>query len=95
MIQERLLAVVVGAKVTVSEAEVRRVYDQRFKKGGAQVHLVTLRMPFPAGATEAQKEEIKQKAETILNEVKRGESFEEAAGKFSLDAFGCGLCVPK
>ena len=84
MIQERLLVVVVGAKVSVSDAEVRRLYDQRFKKGGTQVHLVTLRMPFPPGATEAQKEEIKQKAETILNAVKRGESFAEAAGKLSL-----------
>jgi peptidyl-prolyl cis-trans isomerase SurA len=60
------------------------LYDLRFKKGGAQVHLITVRMPFPMGATQAQKEETKQKAETILNAVKRGESFAEAAGKFSL-----------
>ena len=84
MIQERLLVVVVGTKVSVSDAEVRRLYDQRFKKGGTQVHLATLRMPYPPGATQAQKEEIKQKAETILNAVKRGESFAEAAGKLSL-----------
>jgi peptidyl-prolyl cis-trans isomerase SurA len=84
MIQERLVAVVVGAKVSVNDAEVRRVYDQRFKKGGTQVHLVTLRMPFPPGATQAQKEETKEKAESILNAVKRGESFAAAAGKLSL-----------
>ena len=84
MIQERLLVVVVGAKVSVSDAEVRRLYDQRFKKGGTQVHLVTLRMPFPLGATQEQKEATKEKAETILNAVKRGESFAEAAGKQSL-----------
>jgi peptidyl-prolyl cis-trans isomerase SurA len=84
MIQERLLVVIGGAKVSVSEAEVRRLYDKQFKKGGTQVHLVTIRLPYPAGATEAQKEEVKQKAETILNAVKRGESFSEAAGKLSL-----------
>ena len=84
MTQERLLAMVVGTKVSISDAEVRRVYEQQFKKGGAQVHIVTLRMPFPPGATEAQKEEIKQKAEAIINAVKRGESLAEAAGKFSL-----------
>ena len=84
MTQERLLVVVVGTKVSVSDAEVRRLYDQQFKKGGTQVHIVTLRMPFPPGATEAQKEETKQKAETILNAVKRGESLAEAAGQFSL-----------
>ena len=82
--QERLLAIVVGAKVNVSDAEVRRLYDQRFKKGGAQVHLATLRMPYTMGATQEQKEATKAKAETIINAVKRGESFAEAAGKQSL-----------
>ena len=93
MIQERLLVMVVGAKVSVSDAEVRRLYDQRFKKGGTQVHLVTLRMPYPMGATQEQKEETKQKAETIMNAVKRGESFAEAAGETIPQAFGCGVCV--
>jgi len=84
MVQERLMVVVVGTKVSISDTEIRRVYDQRFKKGGSQVHLVTLRLPYPPGATQVQQEETKQKAETILNAVKRGESFEEAAGKQSL-----------
>lgn len=91
MTQERLLVVVVGTKVSVSDTEVRRLYDQRFKKGGIQVHIVTLRMPFPLGATEAQKEETKQKAETVLNAVKRGESLAEAAGKLSLKASDVGF----
>ena len=78
------MMVIGGAKVSVSDAEVRRLYEQRFKKGGTQVHLATIRMPYPAGATEAQKVEIKNKAETILTAVKRGESFAEAAGKLSL-----------
>ena len=84
MTQERLVAMVVGTKVSVSDAEVRRIYDQQAKTGGTQVHIVTLRMPFPPGATEAQKEEIKQKAETILSAVNRGESLADAAGKFAL-----------
>ena len=79
MTQERLLVMVVGGKVSVSDAEVRRLYDQRFKKGGTQLHLVTLRMPYPMGATQEQKEATKEKAETIINAVKRGESFTEAA----------------
>ncbi|HZK14760.1 MAG TPA: SurA N-terminal domain-containing protein [Desulfobaccales bacterium] len=91
MTQERLLVVVVGAKASVSDTEVRRLYDQQFKKGGTQVHIVTLRMPFPPGATEAQKDEIKQKAETILSAVKRGESLAGAAGKLSLKPSDVGL----
>jgi len=84
MTQERLLVVVAGTKASVSDAEVRRLYDQRFKKGGTQVHIITLRMPFPPGATQAQKDEIKQKAETIVGAIKRGESLAAAAGQFSL-----------
>jgi peptidyl-prolyl cis-trans isomerase SurA len=91
MTQERLLAVVAGTKASVSDTEVRRLYDQQFKKGGTQVHIVTLRMPFSPGATEAQKEEIKQKAETIVNAVKRGESLADAAGKFSLKTSDVGF----
>ena len=84
MTQERLMVMVAGTKITVSDAEVRRLYDQQAKTGGTQVHIVTLRMPFPPGATEAQKEETKQKAETILTAVKRGESLAGAAAQFSL-----------
>ncbi|MDO9531254.1 MAG: SurA N-terminal domain-containing protein [Deltaproteobacteria bacterium] len=84
MTQERLMVVMVGTKASVTDTEVRRLYDQQFKKGGTKVHIVTLRMPFPPGATEAQKDETKQKAEDILTAVKRGESLAGAAGKFSL-----------
>jgi peptidyl-prolyl cis-trans isomerase SurA len=94
MVQERLMVVIGGAKVSVSDAEVRRLYEQRFKKGGTQVHLATIRMPYPAGATEAQKVEIKNKAENILTAVKRGESFAEAAGKLSLKTSDVGF-VPQ
>ena len=84
LVQERMMVMVVGTKVSISDSEVRRLYDQQFKKGGTQVHIVTIRMPLPPGATPEQKEELKQKAETIINAVKRGESFSEAAGKLSL-----------
>ena len=94
MTQERLLVMVVGTKVSVSDTEVRRLYDQQAKTGGTLVHIVTLRMPFPPGATEAQKEETKQQAETILSAVKRGETLAEAAGKLSLKASDVGF-VPQ
>ena len=84
LLQERLMALVVRPKISVSDAEVRRLYDQRFKHSGTKVHLLALRLPFPPGATNEQKAEIKQKTEAILTAVKRGESLREAAGKFSL-----------
>jgi peptidyl-prolyl cis-trans isomerase SurA len=91
MVQERMTMAIAGAKVSVSEADVHRFYDQRFKKGGSQVHLATIRMPYPPGATQQQKDEVKQKAETILNAVTHGESFAEAAGKLSFKPSDAGF----
>ena len=91
LIQDRLLSMTVGSKIMISDAEVRKVYDERFKQGGTQLHLRSVRMPFPTGATDAQKEEIKGKAETLLKEVKQGGSFTEAARKLSLDVSDLGF----
>jgi peptidyl-prolyl cis-trans isomerase SurA len=91
MTQERLLVVVAGAKVSVNDAEVRRLYEQKFKQSGTQLHIVNLRMPYPVGATQAQKDEIKEQAETIVNAVRRGESFEGAAAKLSLKTSDVGF----
>jgi peptidyl-prolyl cis-trans isomerase SurA len=91
MTQERLLVVVAGAKISVNDAEVRRLYEQKFKQSGTQLHIVNLRMPYPVGATQAQKDEIKEQAETIVNAVRRGESFEGAAAKFSLKTSDVGF----
>jgi peptidyl-prolyl cis-trans isomerase SurA len=89
--QDRLLQVAVGSKIVVNEAEVRRFYNERFKTSGTQVHLLALRLPFPPGATDEQKAATKQTAETILNEVKRGGSFTEAARKLSLNPTDVGF----
>jgi peptidyl-prolyl cis-trans isomerase SurA len=91
MIRDRLLAVAVGTKISVSDADVQRFYDQHFKQGGAQVRLLTVSMPFPPGATDEQKEETKRKAESILQDVQRGISFAEAAGKLSLSPSDLGF----
>ena len=92
MIQDRLVTIAVGAKSMVSEADVRRVYEEHQQKGGsAQMHLRAIRILFPPGATDAQKEELKKKAETVLAEVKNGLSMQEAARKFSLEETDVGF----
>jgi peptidyl-prolyl cis-trans isomerase SurA len=91
MIQDRLLAMTVGAKVMISDAEVRRVYNKKFKTGGTQMHLITLNIPFPPGASDEQKAEVKQKAEAIMRDVQQGVPFAEAAGKFSLTPADAGF----
>ena len=91
IIQDRLVAAVVGTKIMVSEAEVRRVYDEHFKKGGVKLHILDIKLPFPPGATDEQKEEIKKKAEGVMQDVKRGVPFVEAASKFSLSPTDVGF----
>jgi peptidyl-prolyl cis-trans isomerase SurA len=91
MIQDRLLAVTMGSKVVVQEAEVRKVYDGMYKEGGVQLHIRSIKLPFPANATAAQKEEFKQKAETIIKEAQGGTAFAELAKKFSADLSDMGF----
>jgi peptidyl-prolyl cis-trans isomerase SurA len=83
--QDRLIQVEVGGKVTISDAEVRRFYeDHAPKMGGNQVHLRIISLPFPADATQTQKEELQKKAEVIVQELRQKGSFEEVTRKFNV-----------
>jgi peptidyl-prolyl cis-trans isomerase SurA len=83
-IQSRLMLAVVGSKVVVTDADIRRVYEGKYKESGVQVHLRVIKLPYPPGATEAQKVELKDKAETIMKEARQGVPFPEIAGKLSV-----------
>ena len=85
IMQDRLITIAVGTKTMISEAEVQRFYDEHYKEGGAQLHLRTMQLPFPAGANDAQKEETKKKAEAIMAEIKSGAPFPEVATKYSVE----------
>ena len=90
--QERLVSVVVGAKAAkVAEAEVRRYYEANFREGGAQAHLQVLHMPYPPGATESQKEEVRKKAETVLKEYRIGESLADIQRKHAVSGQDLGF----
>ena len=92
MIQERLVSIAVGTKSVVTEAEVRQIYEEHYKgSSGAQMHLRVVKIPFPPGATDAQKEELKKKAETVLAEIKNGVSLPDAAKKLSLEEADVGF----
>jgi peptidyl-prolyl cis-trans isomerase SurA len=88
IIQDRLVAIAVGGKVTpVSEAEMRRFYETEYPKEagrGQRVHLKIIELPFPSQATAAQKEEIRKKAEEIVQSAGKGGSLEATAAKYSL-----------
>jgi peptidyl-prolyl cis-trans isomerase SurA len=85
IIQDRLMLVAVGAKVTLTDEEIRRFYEQEYPKtGGNRVHLQIIPMLYPTGATQAQKDEVRQKAEIILKEYREGVSLEELRKRHSL-----------
>jgi parvulin-like peptidyl-prolyl isomerase len=83
-IQNRLMIAVVGSKVVVQDADIRKIYEGKFKESGVQMHLRVIRLPYPPGATEAQKVELKDKAETIMKEARQGVPFPEIASKLSV-----------
>jgi peptidyl-prolyl cis-trans isomerase SurA len=98
LIQERLASVVVGGKVTVNDAEVRRFYDEQTKGGGGereQVHLRMIVLDFPANPTPAQKEGIQKKTETIIKEIRQAgpKSFPEVARKHEVEVVDLGAMV--
>ncbi len=92
IIQERLVMATLGNKIVVRDADVRKFYEEEFKKGGEgeELHLVIVKLPYPSGSTEAQKAEIQQKAETVVKEAGQGATFLEIANKLSLDATDLG-----
>lgn len=85
MTHERLLAVVAGSKVVVTDEEVRRFYEQEYPKtGGKQIHMKMVNIPISPDATEAQRQEVKKKAELILREHRQGASLEALCRKHGL-----------
>lgn len=85
IIQDRLMMVAVGAKVTLTDEEMRRFYEQEYpKSSGSRLHLLIVALPYPAGATQAQKDEVRQKAEVILKEHRQGVSLEELRKRHAL-----------
>jgi peptidyl-prolyl cis-trans isomerase SurA len=85
IIQDRLMMVTVGAKVTLTDEEMRRFYEQQYPKtAGNRLHLQMIALPYPPGATQAQKDEVRQKAEIILKEHRQGVSLEELRKRHAL-----------
>lgn len=82
MTHDRLLSLVAGSKVVVTDEEVRRFYDQEYPKtGGKQLYLKMVNLPVPPGASETEKQELRKKAELLLQELWQGASLEEVSRK--------------
>ncbi len=85
MTQERLVGIVAAGKAVVTDKEVHDFYDKEYPKtAGGQIHLRVLNMPFPPGATDAQKQEIKNKAELMLQEYHKGVPWDQLRDKYNV-----------
>jgi peptidyl-prolyl cis-trans isomerase SurA len=95
ILQERLISVVMKDKAApVSDAEVRKVYDTQIKGGSSRMHLRSIKMPYPPDATEAQKDELRKKAESVMKEIQQGGDFQQVAKKYSVEATDVGFMAP-
>jgi peptidyl-prolyl cis-trans isomerase SurA len=85
MTQERLVAIVAAGKAVVTESQVKAFYDNEFPKTtGGQIHLKILNLLFPPGATDVQKEEVKKRAEAILQDHRKGVPWDQLREKYNV-----------
>ncbi len=81
----RLVAHEVRSKIVITDAEIKRYYDEHKELyGGRQrLHLRHILMTVPPGAGEAEKEAVLQQMEDIRARLVKGESFRDLARKYS------------
>jgi peptidyl-prolyl cis-trans isomerase SurA len=85
IIRDRLIMLTMRSKVTLTDEEMRRFYEQEYPKAaGSRVHLQIIPILYTGGVTAEQKDEIRRKAEIILREHRQGVSLDELRKRHSL-----------
>jgi peptidyl-prolyl cis-trans isomerase SurA len=80
--QQRLFRSAVGVYTPViTDAEVKRFYEENVKDIGNEVHLRAIQIPYPPGATQTQKDDVQKKTEEIIKDGQGGTPFKELAQK--------------
>lgn len=78
-----LLAASVSADTTLTEDELRRLFDE--EEAGLRLRASHILLGFPDQPTQAERDSIRSQMEGILARVRAGESFEELARTYSQD----------
>jgi peptidyl-prolyl cis-trans isomerase SurA len=81
--QDRLMALMVKAKPKISEAEIKRFYEENFKTPENRIHIKVITLPVPPDANAAQQEEIRAQAEKAMTEAQKGEDFDKLIKMYS------------
>ncbi|MDX1796201.1 MAG: peptidylprolyl isomerase [Hydrogenovibrio sp.] len=84
MLFQKLRQVEVLAKTQVTEDEVTNYLQrQKLVQNNSEYHLGHIMVGLPESATPAQRDEAKQKAQTILDKLREGEDFSQMAVRYS------------
>ncbi len=81
----RLVAHEVRSKIVITDAEIRRYYNEHKElyAGKQRLHLRHILMEVPPGADESEKEAIRQQMQEIRRRLVLGEPFQELAREYS------------
>jgi peptidyl-prolyl cis-trans isomerase SurA len=76
---------IIGPQVKISEQDIRDYYErnQTKFKGSARAHIAQIFLSFEGIETQAQAEDLKATALSIVSRAKKGTSFNELANKYS------------
>lgn len=81
--QDRLMAVTVKDVPKISEAEIKKFYEQNFKTPENRVHVKVVTLPVPPDANAEQQEAVRATAEKVLTEAQKGADFDKLMKEYS------------
>jgi peptidyl-prolyl cis-trans isomerase SurA len=81
--QDRLMTLTIKAKPKISEAEIKRFYEENYKTPENRIHIKVITLPVAQDANAAQQEEIRAQAEKAMTEAQKGEDFDKLIKTYS------------
>ena len=81
--QDRLMALTVKDAPKVTDAEIKKFYEQNFKTPENRVHVKVITLPVAPDANADQQEAVRATAEKVLTEAQKGEDFDKLMKQYS------------
>jgi peptidyl-prolyl cis-trans isomerase SurA len=81
--QDRLMALTVKDAPKVTDAEIKKFYEQNFKTPENRVHVKIITLPVPPDANADQQEAMRASAEKVLTDAQKGEDFDKLMKQYS------------
>ncbi len=81
--QDRLMALTVKDKPKISEADIKRFYEENYKTPENRIHIKVITLPVAPDANAAQQEEVRAQAEKAMTEAQKGEDFDKLIKQYS------------